>query len=250
MPIHVQVLEEGEGAEDAVLGVIWSFYWQVSQSRDRRQAPASNPDDDNPQPRQAVDPGTGLPMSANDLKARAFSDSGRDLMFSMVIPPVQLARASTYWWRDDWEGDRVQILAHTPRAEWTDEMLFAYEENLRRIKRRIHRLAEDHGWFDVRPINPKDAEMNDLDWVGEDRLTIGPGGDQEERSGVVQAGIQRAELRGRLGRFWRQLKRRRERERGYRRRARCGAGAGHDSCQLRGWRRRRRRRGRWLVADL
>jgi hypothetical protein len=173
MPIHVQVLEEGEGAEDAVLGVIWSFYWQVSQSRDRRQAPASNPDDDNPQPRQAVDPGTGLPMSANDLKARAFSDSGRDLMFSMVIPPVQLARASTYWWRDDWEGDRVQILAHTPRAEWTDEMLFAYEENLRRIKRRIHRLAEDHGWFDVRPINPKDAEMNDLDWVGEDRLTIG-----------------------------------------------------------------------------
>ena len=173
MPTHVQILEEGEGAEDSVLGVIWSFYWQVSKSRDRRQIVTSNPDDDNPQPKQAVDPGTGLPVSANDLKSRAFSDSGRDLMFSMVIPPIQLARASTYWWRDDWEEDRVQILAHTPRDEWTEDMLLTYEENLRRIKRRIHRLAEDHGWFDVRPINPKDAEMNDLDWVGEDRLTIG-----------------------------------------------------------------------------
>jgi hypothetical protein len=173
MPVHVQILEEGEGAEDAVLGVIWSFFWQMSQSRDRRDVPDSDPDKDIVQKRQAVDPGTGLPMSANDLKAKAFSTSGMDLMFSAVIPPVQLARAATYWWRDDWDEDKVQILAHTPRAEWSDEMLLAYEENLRRIKRRIHHMAEDQGWFDVRPIHDGDNEMNDLDWVGEDRLTIG-----------------------------------------------------------------------------
>jgi hypothetical protein len=173
MPTHVQILEQGEGAEDAVLGVIWSFFWQMSQMRDRREAPVNNPDSDLPQERQAVDPGTGLPVSANDLRARAFSVAGQDLMFSAVIPPVLLARAATYWWRDEWKGDRVQILSHTPRAEWTDQMLFAYEENLRRIKRRVHKIAEDHGYFDVRPINERDVEMSDLDWVGEDRMTIG-----------------------------------------------------------------------------
>jgi hypothetical protein len=173
MPVHVQILEEGEGAEDNVLGVIWSFFWQMSQMRDRRDAPLADPDSDEPQKRQAVDPGTGLPVSASDLKGRAYSTSGKDLMFSAVIPPVQLAKAATYWWRDNWKDDKVQILTHTPRGEWTDEMLFGYEENLRRIKRRIHRLAEDHGYFDVRPIHDGDAEMNDLDWVGEDRLTIG-----------------------------------------------------------------------------
>jgi hypothetical protein len=173
MPTHVQVLEEGEGPEDAVLGVIWSFFWQMSQMRDRRDVPVANPDSDEPQVRQAVDPGTGLPMSANDLKARAFSTSGQDLMFSSVIPPIQLARASTYWWRDEWGEDEVRILTHTPREEWTDEMLFVYEENLRRIKRRVHKLEEDHGYFETRPVNPNDTEMGDLDWVGEDRLTIG-----------------------------------------------------------------------------
>jgi hypothetical protein len=173
MPIHVQILEEGEGTNDNVLGVIWSFYWQMSQMRDRREAPVSDPDSDEPQVRQAVDPGTGLPLSANDLKPKAFSVSGQDLMFSSVVPPVQLARAATYWWRDNWKDDEVRILTHTPRGEWTEEMLFAYEENLRRIKRRIHKLAEDHGYFDVRPIHDGDKEMHDLDWVGEDRLTIG-----------------------------------------------------------------------------
>ena len=173
MPIHVQLLEEGEGDQDMVLGVIWSFFWQMSQQRDRRDAPSSNPDSETAQERQSIDPGTGLPTSANDLKPKAFSVSGQDLMFSAVIPPVQLARAATYWWRDDWAGDKVQILAHTKRAEWTDEMLFAYEENLRRIKRRIHQISEDSGFFDVAPVNPKDPEMNDLEWVGEDRMTIG-----------------------------------------------------------------------------
>lgn len=169
MPVHVQILEEGEGDQDMVLGVIWSFFWQMSQQRDRRQAPSGTDGDHGPQ----IDPGTGLPVSANDLRPKAFSTSGMDLMFSAVIPPVQLARAATYWWRDDWEEDHVQILTHTPREEWTDEMLFAYEENLRRIKRRIHKIAEDNGYFDVRPVNPRDPEMNDLEWVGEDRMTIG-----------------------------------------------------------------------------
>jgi hypothetical protein len=175
MPIHVQLLEDGEGPEDAVLGVIWSFFWQMSQMRDRRDAPMSDPDADprEKQERQAVDRGTGLPVSANDLKPRAFSVSGKDLMFSAVIPPVQLARAATYWWRDNWKDDQVRILSHTPRKDWTDQMLLVYEENLRRIKRKIHRLAEDHGYFDVRPLNEHDVEMGDLDWVGEDRLTVG-----------------------------------------------------------------------------
>jgi hypothetical protein len=173
MPTHVQVLEEGEGPEDAVLGVIWSFFWQMSQSRDRRKHVDVDPDSATPTSRPALDPGTGLPVSADGLRAKIYSDSGMDLMFSAVIPPIQLARAATYWWRDDWEQDRVQILAHTPRGEWTEEMLFVYEENLRRIKRRIHKLADDHGWFDVAPINPKDTDMNDLDWVGDDRMTIG-----------------------------------------------------------------------------
>lgn len=173
MPVHVQILEQGEGAQDSVLGVIWSCFWQMSQTRDRRKHFNVNPDAAVPTERPALDPGTGLPVSADHLRAKIYSDSGLDLMFSAVIPPIQLARAATYWWRDDWDQDKVQILSHTPRGEWTEDMLFVYEENLRRIKRRIHELADDHGWFDVRPINPRDKEMNDLDWVGDDRMTIG-----------------------------------------------------------------------------
>ena len=141
MPITVQILEEGEGSEDAVLGVIWSFFWQMSQMRDRRDAPLSDPDAEEKQERQAVDPGTGLPMSANDLKARAWSTSGKDLMFSAVIPPVQLARASTYWWDHNWKDNKGEILTHTPRDKWTEEMLLGYEENLRRIKQRMDCLS-------------------------------------------------------------------------------------------------------------
>jgi len=172
---HVHVLEERED-RDEVLGVIWSFFWQLAHSQDRRMTqPVTEPSDDPSAPpvlKPAIDSGTGLPMSANDLRPRAYADDGIDFMYTSIIPPEQLARAATYAWTDEGGQEKRVALAYIPRQQWTDEMTAVEKENLRRIKRKIHSF-KDRGWFDLRPINPRDREMEDLDWTGKDRMTIG-----------------------------------------------------------------------------
>jgi len=169
---HVHVLEDRED-NDEIMGVIWSFFWQLAHSQDRRTSQVvSEPPDAKPAPRPAIDTGTGLPVSANDLRPRSYADDGIDFMYTSIVPPEQLARAATYAWRSEEGQDKRMALAYIPRKDWTDEMAAVEKENVRRLKRKIHNL-KDHGWFDLRPINPRDKEMEDLDWTSKDRMTIG-----------------------------------------------------------------------------
>lgn len=173
MPTYVKILEEGEGAEDEVLGVIWNCFWQWAHQRDRRSSIVSAPTQGaDGKLVLSIDPGTGLPVSANDLRSAAEADDGIDIMFTQIVAPKQLALACTYWWKDNWEGDRVQVLAYTPKAQRTPEMIYAYKENVRKIKRKAHELA-GQGLINVRPINPNDTEMHDLVWEDADCMTIG-----------------------------------------------------------------------------
>lgn len=174
---HAHTLEERDNdPNDEVAGVIWSFYWQLRHSQDRRKTQTVTEPGDGPEAppmRALIDPGTGLPVSANDLRARSYADDGQDYMFTAIVPPAQLARAATYVWSEEHGGqDKRMAIAYIHRDNWTVEMTAAYKENVRRIKRRVHQLSE-RGYFNLRPINPRDTEMNDLDWVGDDRQTIG-----------------------------------------------------------------------------
>lgn len=55
---------------------------------------------------------------------------------------------------------------------WTQEETDTVRQNAFQIQRAAHRLAEE-GYFDIRPINERDAEMHDLVWEDKTGHTIG-----------------------------------------------------------------------------
>lgn len=130
-----------------------------------------------------LDPRTGLPVNARDLATGRGVVSGIDLCLEVIIPPDLLAASCTHWLppcpgdqkREDWEAEdsNWQALAYKPKAEWSEDEVATVRANGFMIKKAVHRLADEHQYFNLRPINDKDPEMHDLIWEDRAGFTLG-----------------------------------------------------------------------------
>jgi hypothetical protein len=165
-------------SDEQVEEAVWSFFYQLSRSRDRRRTPVPGPDGEDG-PKIVVNAATGLPESIEDLVPKNMAISGIKLAMSAIVPPERLAASCIQDLPDGIEPTEAnwirygKALALKPRPEWTDENLAVFEANALRFKIVVHRLAEEHGYFNVRPIDPKDKDMHDLKWEDEAGFTLG-----------------------------------------------------------------------------
>lgn len=110
-----------------------------------------------------VDQGTGLPLSANDLRPTYAAITGRKLALDYVVVPRNLASAILGRSQRTPDGVEERVaLAFIPPAEWSRPEREAVDALEERLKLTAARLADRHGWFNLQPLGGNIYDPDEL----------------------------------------------------------------------------------------